>query len=286
MEKRFKVTQNVALLGIGTNVVLLVFKLAAGYAGRSQAMIADGFNSAGDVFASLLTLMGSRIASKPEDKTHPYGHGKAEYIFSMIISFSLLLVAYRTFFSSLDTVLHEGRVLLSWWLVGVAVVTIFAKMILFIYTRRAGKRENSLLILANSEDHRNDVFITGATLAGIFLSFIGFRQADGVAGVGISLWIFYTAIRIFLGAYSVLMDTGADEAFHGDLLKTVKSVEGVDHVDDLATKPVGVGYIIIVKISVPGGMSVNQSHGIAARIKQELLKFKGVAEVVVHVNPT
>lgn len=282
---RFALTKRVAVIGIAANIFLLAIKLTAGFISGSQAMIADGFNSAGDVFASAMTYTGNRIASKPVDKTHPYGHGKAEYIFSMIISFSLLLVAYRVFKSSLDAILNRELFVFSWWLVGIAVFTIVFKFSLFLYTRKAGKNKENLLIIANSEDHRNDVFITFSTLAGIFLSKIGIYWFDGIVGIGIALWISYTGIRIFRSSYSVLMDTNLNEEFKVNVINTIKTVNGVDHVDDITAKPVGVGYIIIVKVSVWAEMTVQEGHSIAAQIRHEVKNCKNVEDVIVHINP-
>lgn len=282
---RYQKTRKVAVLGITTNIFLLVIKLSAGFLTHSQAMIADGFNSAGDVFASVLTYVGNKIASKPEDKNHPYGHGKAEYIFSMIISFSLLIVAYKIFISSIDSIFKGVSFLFSWWLIVIGILTIILKLGLFIYTRRIGKKEYNLLVLANSEDHRNDVFVTSSALLGILLERLGIAWADGVAGIGISLWITFTAARIFLGSYHVLMDTNIDEELKADVLKAIKDIGGVAHIDEITSKPVGVGFIIIVKVSVSGEITVREGHRIAARIKENVMGCNYIDDVVVHVNP-
>jgi cation diffusion facilitator family transporter len=282
---RFKLTRNVAILGITVNILLLVIKLLVGFISKSQAMIADGFNSAGDVFASVMTYAGNKIASKPEDKGHPYGHGKAEYVFSMIISFSLLLVAYNSITSSIHSIIQEKVFTFSWWLIAVAVFTIIIKLCLFIYTRIAGQREDNLLILANSEDHRNDVFITLSTLLSIIFGAYNIYWLDGVVGIGISVWIAYTGIKIFLKAYNVLMDTNMDSGLEEKIINIISSIDGVDHVDSVTAKPVGINFIIIVKVSVYGDMSVNKSHSVAARIKENLKSLKNVSDVVVHVNP-
>src|SRR5690349_14138250 len=97
-------TKVIAVLGILGNIILLVLKLSAGLISKSQAMIADGINSAGDVFASVITFTAGMIAGRPEDSDHPYGHGKAEYIFSMIISFTFLLVAYKIFTNAIHAI--------------------------------------------------------------------------------------------------------------------------------------------------------------------------------------
>ncbi|MBZ4646050.1 MAG: hypothetical protein PWR27_2447 [Petroclostridium sp.] len=282
---RYQLTKKIAILGIAANILLLILKLIVGFISRSQAMIADGFNSAGDVFASAMTYAGNKIASQPEDDNHPYGHGKAEYIFSMIISFSLLLVAYKIFRSSLDAILHRETFIFSWWLTGVALLTIILKSGLFIYTRNAGRREDNLLILANSEDHRNDVFVTSSTLLGIIFGSQGIYWIDGVVGIGISLWIAFIGIRIFSSSYHVLMDTTIDEALKSDIIKAIESINGVDHVDDVTAKPIGLGFIIIVKVSVKGDMTVREGHSIAAQIKQKVKGFKHAKDVLVHVNP-
>lgn len=282
---RFFLTKKIAVLGIAANIILLALKLAIGFISRSQAMIADGFNSAGDVFASVMTYAGNKIASKPEDQTHPYGHGKAEYIFSMIISFSLLLVAYRIFRSSLDAILNRELFLFSWWLVGIAVFTILLKLSLFLYTRSAGRREDNLLIIANSEDHRNDVFVTSSTLLGIILGSRGIYWLDGIVGIGIAVWIAFTGFRIFSSAYHVLMDTNMDTELKKEILQAIESMKGVDHIDDVAAKPIGVRYIVIVKVSVKGDMTVSESHVIAGRIREKIRGFKKVGDVVVHINP-
>lgn len=284
---RFRLTRRIALLGIYANVFLAIIKLLAGFASRSQAMIADGFNSAQDVFASGLTYIGNRIASMPEDKDHPYGHGKAEYIFSMIISFSLLMVGFQIMKSSFSSILNQGEFSFSWYLIAVSAVTIVLKLFLYLYTRKVGLEQDNLLITANSYDHRNDVFVTSATLLGILSGSMGFYWVDGIAGFGISLWIILTGLQIFAGAYHVLMDTSIDPAVIVKILPIIEAIPGVDHVDSITSKPIGVGYILIVKVSVKSTLTVAQGHGIAAEVRHRLKQCSNckIDEVVVHVNP-
>jgi cation diffusion facilitator family transporter len=203
----------------------------------------------------------------------------------MIISFSLLLVAYGIFRSSLDSILSRETFTFSWWLITIAVFTILLKLTLFVHTKKVGLKHDNLLIMANSEDHRNDVFVTGSTLLGILCGTFGLYWVDGAVGVGISIWIGFTGIRIFMGSYRVLMDTNIDKNLKTDIIAEIESLEGVDHIDDITAKPIGVNYIIIVKVSVRGDMTVNESHSIAARIKERLKRLKNIGDVVVHINP-
>ncbi len=283
---RYEQTNRVAVLGISANIVLMILKLTIGIISRSQAMIADGLNSVGDVFASLMTYTGNKIASKPRDSNHPYGHGKAEYIFSMIISFSLLLVAYEIMKNSIDAIFNRREFYFSMWLVGVAVFTIITKLLLFLYTRRIGRKQDNLLIVANSEDHRNDVMVTSSALIGFYMGSHGIYWLDSVAGIGIAIWIAFTGIRIFLNSFTVLMDTSIDKVLKADIINAILKINGVSHVDSVSAKPVGVAFIVIVKVSVPGNISVLEGHSVAARIKERLKEFKGINDVLVHINPT
>ena len=283
--ERFRLTRIVAVSGISVNIFLLILKLVVGYVARSQAMIADGFNSAGDVFASVMTYTGNKISSQPEDEDHPYGHGKAEYIFSMIISFSLLLVGYKVFMSSLNALLRREKFIFSGWLVTAAVLTIVLKLSLYIYTSKVGRAYDNLLVLANSEDHRNDVFVTSSTLLSIIMGAYEIYWIDGIVGIGISLWIVYTGIRIFLSSYSVLMDTNIDESLENKIRAEIENTEGVDHIDNVTAKPIGVGFILIVKVSIKGDRTITEGHSISAEIKAKLKDIKNVKDVVVHVNP-
>lgn len=282
---RHKLTRRIALWGISVNILLLALKLTAGFTSRSQAMIADGFNSASDVFASFMTYLGNKISSLPEDNEHPYGHGKAEYIFSMIISFSLVLVAYTIFKGAVESLLNGEKPIFSWWLVTVALFTFFSKFCLYVYARKVGSIHDSLLVLANAEDHRNDVLVAIGTLIGVGFGLISIYWVDAIVGMLISLWIAFMGFKIFSSAYSVLMDTNVDKDFKLRIWKTVEDVDGVDHIDSIVAKPIGVGFIIIVKVSVNGELTVNDGHRVAAIIKEKVKMHHSAADVLVHVNP-
>ena len=277
--------QQVAVAGISGNVLLLAAKLSVGFLTGSQTMIADGLNSAGDVFASVMTYIGNHISAQPEDEDHPYGHGKAEYIFSMIISFSLMLVAFGIFQSSLNTIMNGSIFTYSLWLPVVAIGTILMKLALYFFANRIGKEYNSLLAMANAEDHRNDVFITGLTLVSILAGFFGITMIDSIGGIIIAFWIAFTGFKIFASAYEVLMDTNVDESLLEELVETIEQIEGVDHIDAVNAKPVGLNFLLIVKVSIDAHITVYEGHEIAQQVRHILEQLDHVEEVVVHVNP-
>ena len=186
MEERFKIAKKAGIYGIVGNIFLLSIKAIVGFASKSQAMIADSINSAGDIFASLMTFIGNKIASAPGDDDHNFGHGKAEYLFSLFIAISMIIVSIKTIVDAITSLFTGSEIHFSWWLIIVCIVTIITKIILFFYTRAMYKKTNNILLEASMEDHRNDCIITTFTLISILLSLKGINWFDSIVGIGIS----------------------------------------------------------------------------------------------------
>ena len=130
---REKNIKNAGILGIVGNLFLLIIKGTVGFITHSQAMIADAANSAGDIFASLMTFIGNKIASAPQDDDHNFGHGKAEYIFSLFIGLSMIGISLKLLYNSLMSLIYGYKFEFSWFLVIVCVVTIIVKLCLFLH---------------------------------------------------------------------------------------------------------------------------------------------------------
>ncbi len=284
-EERFKLTKKVGVLGIIGNVFLLVIKAIVGFIFKSQSMIADSFNSAGDIFASLMTFIGNKIASVPNDEDHNFGHGKAEYIFSMFIGLSMILVAAKLFYDSISALILGSKLEFSWLLVFVCIITIIVKLFLFLYTKKAFKTHNNILLESNMKDHRNDCIVTSFTLISILLTLFGVYWVDGVVGIGISIWIGYTGISIFLESYNVLMDISVDEKTKDFILDIINSYKDVKKIDSISSAPVGSQYIIFITVCLDGNLSTFESHGLANSIEESVSKLDNVYKTIVHVEP-
>ena len=157
---RYKDTKKAGLFGILGNIFLLIIKGSIGFICNSQAMIADSANSAGDIFASLMTWIGNKIASEPKDDSHNFGHGKAEYIFSLFISISMIAVSFKLLYDSTISLIYGSKMQFSWLLVIVCIITIAIKFLLFLYTNKICKKYDNILLEASKSDHRNDCIIT------------------------------------------------------------------------------------------------------------------------------
>lgn len=284
-EKRYKVTNKVGILGMVGNIFLLVIKACVGITSKSQAMIADSINSAGDIFASLMAFIGNRIASVPNDENHNFGHGKAEYLFSLFIAISMILVSVKTIIDAITTLINGSELNFSWWLVIVCVVTIIVKISLYIYTKIAYKKYKNILLEANMEDHRNDCIITTFTLIPALLSIRGIHWFDGIVGIGISLWICKTGIEIFIESYNILMDVSIDNKTKETILDVIKTYKDIKAVNNISSTPVGYKYIIFIVISVDGNMTTFESHKLADKLENSIAKLDDVYKAIVHVEP-
>lgn len=285
-DKRFKEIKFASILGIVGNMFLLVIKAIIGFITNSQAMIADSFNSAGDIFSSVMTFVGNRIASKPSDDDHNLGHGKAEYIYSMIISLVMMATSAVIFKDSLLVIINNQKYDFSNWLIVVCIVTILVKLGLFIYTYGLSKKYNNLLIKANSKDHICDCFITSMNLVACLFTLINIYIFDGIVGVGISIWMFITAVKIFIESYNVLMDKAMDNETKNQVYEIIKKHKDIQKVIHFNSTPVGYKYQISLTIYVDGNMSTFESHEIANRLEKEIIKkVESVYLAVIHVNP-
>ena len=286
MEERFDKAQKASILGMMGNIFLLIIKSIIGIITNSQAMIADSVNSAGDIFSSLMTYIGNKIASKPQDDSHNLGHGKAEYIFSMLISISMIALGIKLFMSSLNSLIHKEEYNFSIFLILVCVTTIFVKFVLYIYTHSLSKKFNNLLIEANAKDHRNDCFVTTFTLIASLLGIKGIFWFDGIVGTGISMWICFTGIKIFVESYDVLMDRAINEKDKQKILDIINNYPEIQKIQHFNSTPVGYKYQISFTIFVNGNLSTFESHEIANRLEEEIdEKIDEVYLTVIHVNP-
>ena len=283
---KFMAIKKVSIWGMIGNVFLLIIKAIVGFITGSQAMLADAFNSASDIFSSIMTFIGNKIASKPRDDDHNLGHGKAEYIYSMFISIAMGLMSIKVIISAIKTILLGEKFSFSIWLVVVCIITIIVKFILYIYANGVYKKHKSLLLKANAKDHRNDCIITSLNLVACLLSLEGIYFVDSVVGIGISIWIFIVALKIFLESYDVLMDKAMNTITRDKVYDIISKHKEIREVNHFNATPVGYKYQISFTIFVDGNLSTFDSHSIANGLEKEI--DKNIPEVyltVIHVNP-
>lgn len=277
--------KKVSILGIVGNLLLLIFKFVSGKIFKSQAMIADAANSAGDIFASIMVFIGSKISTEPADDDHNVGHGKAEYIFSLYIGLTMIVVSLLVIIKSIQKMYLKETFIYSNLLLVVCIMTIVIKLSLYIYTKYIYSKTKNILAKSLYKDHRNDILIATVTLISIIFSYYDIYFLDDIGGIIISLYIIFTGVKIINESYNVLIDQSIDKKSKEAIEKIVNSYPNIT-IGSLSSIPIGYKYIIVLTIYVNGNMKVKIAHKITKDLQKIIKKkIKRVDRVVIHVNP-
>ncbi|MGE5212439.1 MAG: cation diffusion facilitator family transporter [Nitrospirota bacterium] len=278
----------VALLGLVINVVLASVKIVTGVIGHAYVLIADGMESALDVAGSIVIWGGLTVAARPPDRTHPYGHGKAEPIAALVVAICVLAAAIGLAFESIREILtpHHGPAPFT---LAILVVVIVTKEFLFRYVNRIGRDLESTAVQTDAWHHRSDALTSAAAFIGISVALLGgepWRSADDWAALFACAVIAANGVRLALPAFHEIMDTAPAGKIVGSILAVAGSVPGVVEVEKCHARKMGLDYYVDLHVGVDGNISVHEGHEIAHRVKSALQQSDSrIADVLVHIEP-
>lgn len=276
------------IVGLLFNLFLVVIKGSAGILGNSNALIADAIESSSDILTSIVIIIGLRIAAKPADKDHPYGHGKAEPIAGLVVSISLFIASAVIIFKSVHeiTIPHSAPAPFTLWVLVIAVIT---KEFLFRYVLSVGSAVESVAIKNDAWHHRSDAITSLAAFIGISISLIGgkgYEKADGYAALVASVIIIFNAFRMLKPAVMEIMDTAPQSDIKEEVIKAAQQVDGVLYIDKCFVRKMGFEFFVDIHIIVDGNISVHDGHLISHKVKDTLIKkLPRIADVLVHIEP-
>jgi cation diffusion facilitator family transporter len=278
----------VALLGLVINVAFATVKIAAGVIGHAYVLIADGIESALDIGGSIVIWGGLTVAARPPDRTHPYGHGKAEPIAAIVVALGVLVAAIGLAIESVREILtpHHGPAPFT---LAVLVVVIVVKEILFRYVNRVGKEFESTAVQTDAWHHRSDALTSTAAFIGISVALIGgerWRSADDWAALFACAVIAANGVRLLLPAFREIMDTAPGGKIVRSIQRVASSVPGVVEVEKCRARKMGLDFYVDLHARVDGNISVHEGHEIAHRVKAAIRQSNPrVADVLVHIEP-
>lgn len=283
---RYNEIKKASIISILGNVVLTVMKGIIGYFAGSTALIADALHSASDLFGSVVLLQGLKIAHRPPDETHPYGHHRAESITSKLLSIILAITAIGIGNEAIK-ILRSGEIVAPKSMaIYVALISVIFKEAMYQYTVRIGKKVRSSAVIADAWNHRSDALSSIATVIGIAGAILGFPFMDPIAGIVVSILILRTALSIYIEAIHSLMDTAPAKEILDSIRNAANKASGVKSVQDVKVRQYGSKYVVDMKICVDPQITVEEGHGAAARAKESILKDNtDVLDVLIHVNP-
>jgi cation diffusion facilitator family transporter len=276
-------------LGLVVNLALGCAKLFGGLAGRSYALISDAVNSLGDVFTSVAVLLAFRVARKPADPEHPYGHTRAEAIAGSNVAVLVIVSALLVGWGALRGISSPSIQPPPAWTLAIAAANVVIKEALYQYKIRLGRRAGSSAIIANAWDHRADALSALAVLVGLGIIRLAgprFLALDGVAALFVVAVIVTSAARLLWASAQELMDAQADEGFVEQIRANAACVSGVKKIDKLWVRKSGLEYLVDIHIQVAADKTVHDGHRISHLVKDELLRrFTNLRDVLVHLEP-
>jgi cation diffusion facilitator family transporter len=278
----------VALFGMLVNLIFAAAKILGGLFGNAYVLIADGIESTLDIAGSFIIWGGLKFAARPPDETHPYGHGKAEPIAAVIVAVGVLAAAAGLAIQSVREILtpHHGPAPFT---LGILIVVIVVKEILFRYVNRIGRHVESTAVQTDARHHRSDALTSAAAFIGISVALIGgsgWQSADDWAALFACAVIATNGIRLLRPAFYEIMDTAPRGEIVDLIRKAAASVPGVVEVEKSYVRKMGLSFYVDLHIGVNGNISVHEGHAIAHQVKRAIQQSDArVADVLVHIEP-
>jgi cation diffusion facilitator family transporter len=284
--KRFGVADRVIAIGFWINAFLMVMKMLAGYFGKSEAVFADGIESAADFVAILSTIIALKIGRKPLDDRHPYGHGKSESISAILVSLVIFSTGGGILYTAVQTIISGSYQEPQIIAVLAAIATIIIKEALFRYTRTVSRKLESPAVEAIAKDHRKDALTSIATLVGVGGAYLGAVFLDPLAAAISAFFIFHIGWETFHSAANDLMDGQPPKELITTVAAIAEGVGGVEHVHEIRGRRSGQYLIVDLKLDMNPDMTVKESHEISAGVKRLIFEqLPNVGDVMIHINP-
>lgn len=284
-KKRGLIGQIAGFIGIAINLLLAIGKIIIGSVFGLISVLADGLNNLTDGGSSILSIVSFKLSSQPADKEHPYGHERVEYICSLSVAFLMLLVAFNTVKDSIGKIIAPDAITFSYWVIAILVASILLKAGLFVFYKIVAKKINSDILSATASDSLMDCVSTSVALITFIISFFTGFNADGYAGIVVSLFITWTGICILKSVFSNLIGKSLPTQMIDDIKQKIISYEGVLGVHDLSAHCYGPNkYFASVHIEVDAKVDVLISHELVDLIEKDFIEQLGIT-LTGHLDP-
>jgi len=288
MDERSKLLRKASVIALAGNAALAAAKLAVGFAAGSLAVIGDGIDSSTDVIVAIIALAAARIAAKPGDREHPYGHSRAETLATAAISFVIFFAGAQLFLGAVRALsAAEAAVLPSPIALVVSALSIAGKILLAWSQFSIGRKAGSSMLVANGKNMRSDVVISASVLAGLGLAYaFDLPIIDGVLGLLVSLWIVWVALGIFRETSAELMEGSSSEGHYSEVFAAVASVPGAGNPHRTRVRKLGPLLVVDLDVEVDPEITVARAHDIAVAIEGSIKsRLPEVYDVIVHIDP-
>ena len=274
-----------SIVGIFCNILLFIVKFLVGMWMHSVSVLADSFNNLSDAGSSIISFVGVKMASKPADEEHPFGHGRMEYIAALIVSFLVIEVGFSFLKDSIGKISEPAELKFHMLSVVLLALSIGVKVWLSVFNRTLGKKINSKVMMATATDSMGDVLATAVTIASMLIFYFAEINIDAYVGIGVSLVIMWAGIGIARDTLEPLLGQAVSKDEYYKITRFVESYDGVVGTHDLIVHNYGPGRSMAsVHAEVPNFVDVEVSHEIIDRIERDALMELGIF-LVIHMDP-
>ncbi|MBS6956424.1 MAG: cation transporter [Enterocloster asparagiformis] len=274
-----------SIVGIFCNVLLFGAKLFIGLLVNSISVMADAFNNLSDAASSIIGFVGVKMAEKPADDDHPFGHGRIEYIAAFIVAFIVIQVGFSLFKTSLNKILHPESMAFKWISILILTLSVGVKLWLSLFNKKLGKRINSKVMLATSADAMGDVVTTSATILSIAVFGIFGVNIDGIVGLVVSVVVMIAGVNIAKDTLAPLIGEAIDPELYQQITNFVESFDGILGTHDLIVHNYGPSKSMAsIHAEVPNDVNVERSHEVIDQIEHEAARRFGLL-LVIHMDP-
>ena len=272
-------------VGVICNILLFAAKLIIGISVNSLSVTVDAFNNLSDAGSSIISFIGVKIAAKPADKEHPFGHGRVEYISALIVSLIVIQVGFSFFRDSIDKIRNPQDLSLQLVPVLILILSIAVKLWLGTFYKKLGTRINSQIIMATAADSISDVFVTGATIVSLLIFYFTGINIDGVVGLIVSVVVMWAGFQIAKTTLEPLIGASVDKELYESIKKMVENYPGVLGTHDLIIHNYGPKYSMgTIHVEVSKDVDVSVSHELIDKIEREISR-KSEVFLVIHMDP-
>ena len=273
------------IVGIVCNALLFVIKLTVGTLSGSVSTTADAVNNLADASSSIISLLGFKLAAKPADADHPYGHARYEYLSGLIVAMLIMMIGVELLKGSVEKIITPQPVSFSWISVAVLCVSILLKLWMSMFNRKVGKKIDSKPLIATAADCRNDVISTSAVVLAMIVShYVGF-ELDGYVGTAVALFILYSGFGLVRDTLDPILGHAPDPEFVEEIRKYIMDTPGILGTHDLMVHDYGPGnQFASVHVEVAAEGDVIEMHDIIDNIERSFLDKYGL-HMVIHMDP-
>lgn len=273
------------IVGIICNFILFTLKIIIGTLSRSVSITADAVNNLSDASSSIISLLGFKLAEKPADNEHPYGHGRYEYLSGLTVAVLIIVIGVELFKSSVDKILHPSKVAFSAALVIVLLFSVALKLWMMLFNKKLGKKINSTTLEATSADSRNDVISTLAVLLAAVISHFTNFELDGIIGLAVAVFILLSGIGLIKDTIDPMLGSAPDAQYVESIRNKIMSYPEVLGMHDLMIHDYGpCRKFASVHVEMAAEEDVIKSHDVIDNIENDFLESEGL-HLIVHYDP-